>query len=86
MCCLVRTHRYVVFVRQVHVLKQLNLDGPLIFPVSEDLPFLARPLSPAERTRAQEVPDWPRPYSYGLCGYGLYSYGQSKRHRLAPPI
>ena len=27
---------------QVHVLKGLNIDGPIIFPVEEDLPFLAK--------------------------------------------
>ena len=40
---------------QVHVLKGLNIDGPILFPVLEDLPFLARPLSEAEWTRALEV-------------------------------
>ena len=44
---------------QVHVLKGLNIDGPILFPVLEDLPFLARPLSEAEWTRALEVAqDW----------------------------
>ncbi|MEY2533122.1 MAG: formamidase [bacterium] len=37
---------------QVEVLKQLGTDGPVLFPVLEDLPFLARPLSAAERERA----------------------------------
>jgi acetamidase/formamidase len=40
---------------QVHVLKGLNLEGPVLLPVEEDLPFLARPLSPSERARALEV-------------------------------
>ena len=40
---------------QVQVLKGLSIDGPIILPVGEDLPFLARPLSPAERTRAEAV-------------------------------
>lgn len=40
---------------QVHVLKGLSLDGPLLLPVAEDLPFLARPLSPKERLAANEV-------------------------------
>jgi acetamidase/formamidase len=40
---------------QVHVLKGLEIDGPIIFPVEEDLPFLARPLSSEERERAHEV-------------------------------
>jgi acetamidase/formamidase len=40
---------------QVHVLKRLALDGPILLPVEEDLPFLARPLSVAERVRAEEL-------------------------------
>mmetsp|Transcript_96653 Transcript_96653/g.171910 ORF Transcript_96653/g.171910 Transcript_96653/m.171910 type:complete len:457 (+) Transcript_96653:51-1421(+) len=40
---------------QVHLIKGLNLDGPLLFPVQEDLPFLAKPLSDAEIARAAEV-------------------------------
>jgi acetamidase/formamidase len=37
---------------EVEVLKGLPIDGPLLFPVQEDLPFLARPLSAEERMRA----------------------------------
>lgn len=37
---------------QVHVLKGLAIDGPLLLPVAEDLPFLARPLTGAERAHA----------------------------------
>lgn len=37
---------------QIHVIKDLRIDGPILLPVLEDLPFLARPLSPEERTRA----------------------------------
>ena len=40
---------------QVHVLKKLTMDGPLILPVKEDLPFLAQPLTPKERLAATEV-------------------------------
>jgi acetamidase/formamidase len=40
---------------QVHVLKGLAIDGPILLPVAEDLPFLARPLSAAERRRAAEI-------------------------------
>jgi acetamidase/formamidase len=40
---------------QVHVLKGLNIDGPVLFPVLEDLPFLARPLTEAERQKAMHV-------------------------------
>lgn len=37
---------------QVHVLKGVNIDGPILFPVTEDLPYLARPLSEAEQAQA----------------------------------
>jgi hypothetical protein len=40
---------------QVRVLKGLELDGPIILPVAEDLPFLARPLTRAERAQAVTV-------------------------------
>ena len=37
---------------EVEVMKGLGIDGPVLFPLEEDLPFLARPLGPDERTRA----------------------------------
>lgn len=40
---------------QVQVLKGLQIDGPVLFPVADDLPPLARPFSPEERTRALAV-------------------------------
>jgi acetamidase/formamidase len=40
---------------QVEVLKRLGNDGPVLFPVAEDLPYLARPLSPEERLRASAL-------------------------------
>lgn len=40
---------------QVHLLKGLNIDGPVLFPVLEDLPFTARPLTAEERARAEAV-------------------------------
>lgn len=40
---------------QVHLLKGLNIEGPLLFPVLEDLPFLAKPLTAEERARAEAV-------------------------------
>jgi formamidase len=44
---------------QVEVLKGLGIEGPLLLPVEEDLPFLARPLSATERVRAEELArDW----------------------------
>ncbi|MDX6533860.1 MAG: formamidase [Gaiellales bacterium] len=40
---------------QVQVIKGLTIDGPILLPNAEDLPFLARPLSGAERARAIET-------------------------------
>lgn len=37
---------------QVDVLKGRTLEGPVLFPLIEDLPFLARPFSPKERSQA----------------------------------
>src|SRR3712207_2542853 len=37
---------------QVEVIKGLGIDGPILFPVAEDLPFLAKPLTADERDRA----------------------------------
>src|SRR5205807_8106901 len=37
---------------QVEVLKRLGIDGPVLFPRTEDLPYLAKPLSDEERRRA----------------------------------
>ena len=37
---------------EVEVIKGLNIDGPVLFPVAEDLPFLARPLTEEEKIRA----------------------------------
>ena len=37
---------------QVEVIKGLGIDGPVLFPLSEDLPFLAKPLTVEERARA----------------------------------
>lgn len=40
---------------QVHLIKGLNIDGPILLPVEEDLPFLAKPLSEDERAQAEAV-------------------------------
>jgi formamidase len=40
---------------QVQVVKGLGIDGPVILPLVEDLPFLARPLDAEERARALAV-------------------------------
>lgn len=37
---------------QVQVIKGLKLEGPLLFPLVEDLPFLARPFSDQEKEKA----------------------------------
>jgi formamidase len=40
---------------QVSVVKGLEIDGPILFPVAEDLPFLARPLTAQEREAAEAL-------------------------------
>ncbi len=40
---------------QVHLMKGLSLDGPIIFPLLEDLPYLAKPLSASEREQANHL-------------------------------
>ena len=40
---------------EVEVVKGLDIDGPLLLPVPEDLPFLARPLDADERRRAEDL-------------------------------
>jgi acetamidase/formamidase len=42
---------------QVSVLKGLKLEGPILLPPAEDLPYLARPLAPAERAAARQLAD-----------------------------
>ena len=64
---------------QVHVIKGLALDGPLLLPVVEDLPFLARPLSRAERERAQEVAQ-----AWGLKALEESAPDLRGRHRARP--
>jgi len=40
---------------QVNVIKGRLLEGPVLFPLVEDLPYLARPINAAERKRAQAL-------------------------------
>jgi acetamidase/formamidase len=40
---------------QVHLIKGLTLDGPILLPVAEDLPYLAKPVTAEERARAAEI-------------------------------
>ena len=40
---------------QVEVIKGLGIDGPVLFPLAEDLPFLAKPLTASERARAEAL-------------------------------
>lgn len=42
---------------QAEVIKGLGIDGPLLLPLEDDLPFLARPLSAAEQAQAESVAD-----------------------------
>lgn len=42
---------------EVEVIKGLTLDGPLLFPLVEDLPPLARPLSEAETAQVRRLAD-----------------------------
>ncbi len=44
-----------VVVLQVSVLKGLNLDGPILLPVEEDLPYLARKLTNEEMNSAKRM-------------------------------
>jgi acetamidase/formamidase len=46
---------------QVHLLKNLPIEGPILFPVLEDLPYLARPLTQEEKEKAYRLAR-----SYGL--------------------
>ncbi|WP_051663510.1 acetamidase/formamidase family protein [Alicyclobacillus macrosporangiidus] len=39
---------------QVHVIKGLNIDGPILLPNEEDLPYLAKPLTEEEKRLALE--------------------------------
>ncbi len=44
---------------QVHVIKALKIEGPILLPVEEDLPYLARPLTPQEKEAAFNLArDW----------------------------
>lgn len=40
---------------QVHLLKGLDIDGPVLLPLIEDLPFTAKPLTVSERAQAQNL-------------------------------
>ena len=40
---------------EVHVIKGLKIDGPILFPVAEDLPYLARPLTAEELHAAKAL-------------------------------
>ena len=40
---------------QVSVIKGLDIDGPVLFPATDDLPFLARPLTAQERWDAEAL-------------------------------
>jgi acetamidase/formamidase len=40
---------------QVETVKGLGIDGPVLFPLKQDLPYLARPLTSDERRRAVQL-------------------------------
>lgn len=40
---------------QVEVVKDFPIDGPVLFPLEEDLPPMAKPFTPEERARAQRL-------------------------------
>lgn len=40
---------------QVHVIKGLHIDGPVLLPVKEDLPYLAHPFTAEEKAQALAV-------------------------------
>lgn len=42
---------------KVKVIKNLNIDGPIILPVKEDLPYLAKPITPEEMKKAERMVD-----------------------------
>jgi acetamidase/formamidase len=40
---------------RVDVIKNLKLDGPILLPVPEDVPYVARPFSPAEVAAGEKL-------------------------------
>ncbi|RAK16865.1 formamidase [Anoxybacillus vitaminiphilus] len=40
---------------QVKVIKGLNMDGPILLPVEEDLPYLAKPITKKEKEMALDI-------------------------------
>lgn len=40
---------------KVEVLKGLTIDGPILLPVEEDLPYLAKPITASERKQAEQL-------------------------------
>ncbi len=40
---------------QVELIKGLSIDGPILFPLVEDLPYLAQPLTVEEQFKAQSL-------------------------------
>lgn len=43
-----------VVILKVEIIRDLHLDGPVILPVKEDIPYLARPLTEEEKRLAQK--------------------------------
>src|SRR5699024_9536525 len=42
---------------QTNVIKNLDIDGPILLPLAEDLPYLAKPFSEEEKQEAQRLSD-----------------------------
>ena len=76
---------------QVSVVKDLALDGPVLFPVEEDLPFLAKPLTADERAAAEALAarnggsgvEQSLPVSFVGTGPDLNSAVENGLHRAA---
>ena len=66
---------------QVEVIKGLGIDGPVLFPVLEDLPFLAKPLTASERAQASALAA-----RAGRCRDRGVAADVGDRHRAGPQL
>ena len=76
---------------EVHVIKGLKIDGPILFPCVEDVPYLARPLTPGERARRKPSPHGMECRDRGGRAGDLHRHGRKsepghrQRAASAPP-
>ena len=72
---------------EVEVIKDLAIDGPILFPVPEDLPYLARPLSADERARSLAIAEqWGvTSLEHGAHFSGRHRAGPQQCHRQRTP-